>query len=136
MCGCGGPKEIVVIKKRKRQPAVKAAAPKSVVPKKNVVVKIQLQVQKQDRDKNRKLATQMAAKGRRQLAQKYPLQQSVLTAPKHKGIFFPPKQETQRITNRQKVNKQVAELMKQIQKQHKESSTKWQKTQSGWNKKK
>jgi hypothetical protein len=52
-------------------------------------------------------------------------------------MFFPPKQETIRLINRQKVNKQVGELMKEIQTKHKESKALWKKTPSGtWTKNK
>jgi hypothetical protein len=135
-CGCGGgsnPDQSVVVveavKKRKRQPSQPILT----------VKKTQLQSEKEQRNKNRQLANKMVAKAKRELLQKYPMppQQNVLSAPKHKGMFFPPKQETIRLINRQKVNKQVGELMKEIQTKHKESKALWKKTPSGtWTKNK
>jgi len=129
-CGGGGGNSVLVIeavKKRKRQPP-------QPVP---TVKKTQLQSETEQRKKNRQRATKMAQKAKRQLHQKYPPQENVLTAPKHKGIFFPPKQDTARLINRQKVNKNVGKLMTEIQKKHKEATTKWTKSPSGtWSKKK
>lgn len=127
-CGCGGGGGnsvfvIEAVKKRKRQPP-------QPVP---TVKKTQLQSETEKR------ATKMEQKAKRQLLQKYPVppQENVLTAPKHKGIFFPTKQDTTRLINRQKVNKHVGKLMTEIQKKHKEATTKWTKSPSGtWSKKK
>ena len=129
-CGCGGgqsnDKSVVVVeavKKRKHQ----ALQP---VP---TVKKTQLQSETKQRKKNRQTANKMVAKAKRELLQKYPMppQQNVLTAPKYKGIFFPPKQDTTRLINRQKVDEQVGKLMKEIQTKHKESKALWKKTPSG-----
>lgn len=130
-CGCGGGgKSVVVIeavKKRKRQP------PQSVP----TVKKTQLQVETEQRKKNRQRATKMAQTAKRQLLQKYPPQENVLNVPKHKGIFFPPKQDTERLIHRQKVNEQVGKVMSDIRKKNKEATTKWTKSPSGtWTKNK
>lgn len=98
--------------------------------------KTELQKEAQERTRNRQLATKMSEKGRRQLLEKYPPQENVLTAPKLQGRFFPPKQETQRILNREEVKKQVNKLIRDIEKQWKKNKTKWQLKDDGWHKKK
>lgn len=130
-CGCGGgpltPTVVVVeaVKKRKRQPQT---------PKK--ATKTQLQLEAEQRNKNRKTVKKMVETAKRQLLQKYPPQQNVLTATKHKGIFFPPKEDTTRLMNREKVNKQVKQMQKEVRTKHKEATTKWKKSPSGtWTKK-
>ena len=129
-CGCGGgprtPTIVVVeaVKKRKRQPQT---------PKK--VKKTQLQLEAEQRNKTRKTVNKMVETAKRQLLQKYPPQQNVLTATKHKGIFFPLKEETARLLNRQKANKQVKKLMKEVRTKHKEATTKWKQSPGGtWTK--
>jgi len=76
----------------------------------------ELEQQTKQRAQNRKLATKLAEIGKKQLEQKYPLQQNVLTAPKFTGIHFPLKQETQRLTNRAKVNQLIQDIKKQYNK--------------------
>lgn len=125
-CGCGGGTIVAtkiqttktIEKKRKRSPP---ASPK----------KTQLQLENQRRLVNRKKATKMAEEAMRQLRLKYPLQLDVMSTPKHKGLYFPPKQETERILNRQKVNQQVKKQKKEAQEKHKQATTKWKKSPGG-----
>ena len=124
-CGCGGGPQtstIVVVetmKKRKRQPQTPT-----------ILKKTQLQLEAEQRKKNGSMVNTMVEKAKRQSLQKYPTQQNVLSVPKHKGIFFPPKEDTPRILNRQKVKKQVSKLIKDVRSKHKEATTKWKQTPS------
>lgn len=124
-CGCGGGPQtstIVVVetmKKRKRQPQTPT-----------ILKKTQRQFEAEQWKKNRSMVNTMVEKAKRQSLQKYPTQQNVLSAPKHKGIFFPPKEDKPRILNRQKVNKQISKLIKEVRSKHKEATTKWKQTPS------
>lgn len=103
-CGCD--------KKRKYQTKDYSSPAKNKKPQtKNTT---ELEQQEKQRKKNRQLATKLAETGKRQLLQKYPLQQNVLTAPKFEGVHFPLKQNTQRMSNRAKINQKVDQQVKRI----------------------
>lgn len=140
-CGCSG----VLDKKRKTIPLkpeqgdkkrkLPTATQQPNKKRKTVPKKTQLQLEREQRDKNRKLAKEMVKIAQAQWLQKFPPEQNVVSAPKHKGLFFPPKQDTERLINRQKVNQQVGKVKKEIQAQHKKTKTKWEKSPGGsWHK--
>jgi len=119
-CGCD--------KKRKHQ-----SSAHNVNKKTQKKTSTELEQQDKQRATNRKLATQLAEVGKKELQQKYPLsKQNVLSEPKFKGIHFPLKQETQRMINREKVNKEVKKIIQDLNKQSK--TTKWTKNGDIWQK--
>ena len=74
--------------------------------KKKIIAKTELQQQNERRQKERKIANQLAKIGRKQYLEKYPLLTDDII-PSKAGIWFPLKEETQRIIERQKVKQAI-----------------------------